>query len=95
MKSFNEIFLKHTGHRPTHSIEDAVEEYINQDKWISVDERLPTIHQLVLCANLKHEWVVSGELGGNGLWYNQFQDKYSDPHIIVTHWQPLPSPPKQ
>lgn len=64
-------------------------------EWISVKEKVPTNRNLVLVSNVdsKHKadhWICAGELNENGEWCNQF----SDDTIIVTHWMPLPEPPK-
>ena len=54
-----------------------------KDKWIPVSERLPEEGQEVLIYS-KHDWVIA--------------DTYNGPHEpwekSVTHWQPLPQPPK-
>ena len=62
--------------------------------WIDVNKRKPKVNQRVLCSHSKDKWVVAGHLATDGKWYNQFQDKYSDTDIIVTHWALLPKPPK-
>ena len=64
-------------------------------EWIKVSDRLPLPETLVLVANneSKHpddNWVCCGEMINKKRWVNQF----SDERILVTHWQPLPEPPK-
>lgn len=59
-------------------------------RWISVEERLPG-REWVLCkcrANI-HE-VLSLR---DGYWYHDPQHKYMGG--FVTHWMPLPEPPKE
>ena len=65
-------------------------------EWISVKERVPVNRDIVLVANVdsKHksdQWVCAGQLNEQGEWSNQFVD---DDTILVTHWMPLPEPPK-
>lgn len=70
-------------------------------RWISVDERLPETREWVL---------VIGEFVPEGGWFVPHiaeyyrdswrldDDEYSYPedrHIKVTHWMPLPEPPKE
>ena len=78
---------------------NAVEEYANQDKWISVKDQLPKTNcdVLVLKRNGRvfqmsyHAPFDSGkrifQWWGFGKWINQ--------HSQVTHWMKLPNPPKQ
>ena len=55
-----------------------------ENKWISVDERLPSMDELCLLSMenriTKYRWVVIG-------YYHTNYDEY------VTHWMPLPQPP--
>ena len=65
-------------------------------KWISVKERLPSIEDIFLVANIDSKnisdhWVCAGQINSNGEWCNQFCDSDT---IKVTHWMPLPEPPK-
>lgn len=64
-------------------------------EWISTEKQLPKVNQRVLCSNINDKWVVAGYLATNKRWYNQFEDKTTDVDITVTHWMPLPKPPKQ
>lgn len=59
--------------------------YYKQIKWISVEERLPPKHETVLvytCGGVDTDFISSGA------WYEHR-------HILVTHWMPLPQPPKK
>lgn len=65
-------------------------------EWISVKNRVPKSYEVVLVCNIdskvkSNRWVCAGQINNEGYWCNQFDD--SD-HITVTHWMPLPEPPK-
>jgi hypothetical protein len=72
------------------------------DGWISVDAGLPdeNIPTLVIIPKPEGGYYVPfvAELNGYKKWWTSYDDyyiggnKYSDK---ITHWQPLPSPPKQ
>ena len=66
------------------------------NEWISVDDRLPEIegHYLVHTPRSfpKNCKLQIGELySDDNSWYNEADDYLDD----VTHWQPLPEPPKE
>lgn len=61
-----------------------------ETEWISVKDLKPKKGVLVIIAHAEDEWVCCGEYAGKNIWYNQF----SDDDVNVTHWQPLPNPPK-
>ena len=58
------------------------------DKWISVENRLPRKHELVLVfINTENYSFISTDcLCSSGKWYDQDTN--------VTHWMPLPQPPQ-
>jgi hypothetical protein len=58
-------------------------------KWISVDERLPEHSSDVLFFSAEIGSVEAGFFDGA-----YFGDAVSEPVMDVTHWQPLPEPPK-
>lgn len=63
-------------------------------KWISVEDELPSIYQQVLVYSFYEDGgramfieFYNGKRGFRGI--NNYKDK------SVTHWMPLPKPPKQ
>ena len=70
-------------------LEDYAEHLYNagyrKQEWISVDDRLPPKNEMVLifCGGARElDWICS-----TGLWYDH-------DYTLVTHWMPLPEPPK-
>lgn len=66
--------------------EYLTEQGYTKQEWISVDERLPNKHESVLVLSNAGYISIDG-LCGENIWLEH--------RIIkVTHWQPLPQPPK-
>lgn len=64
-------------------------EFIKTGGWISVDDELPAKYEDVLVWNGCNISVSAIEtFHENGGWITAFEDEE------VTHWQPLPQPPK-
>lgn len=69
------------------------------NNWISVKDRLPELGDVVLIAG--NGYVHCGVYGSKyyaNKWYEVNYDRYGDEEEIyynVTHWQPLPEPPKE
>lgn len=66
--------------------------------WISVDEKLPPKNTAVLCL-IKYaepdKWFTYALLTlNNGEWEQFWGSRSLYPEYQVTHWQPLPEPPK-
>ena len=61
-------------------------------KWIPVTERLPELHKRVICCGPKGGTFVAEarECSGRILW----DDRQRIGKRNVTHWMPLPEPPK-
>ena len=66
------------------------EQAMAQDKWISVDVELPKDEQQVLSTDKLGRVYLSTYLRG------KFKLLFHcDNHCLVTHWMPLPTPPKE
>lgn len=78
-----------------------IEEFLTNVDWIDVKDRLPEVGQMALCqVNIWRYYTIIdqasdriGEYLGGGHWYFEEADS-GDAYNEVTHWQPLPKPPK-
>jgi hypothetical protein len=61
-------------------------------EWVPVSERLPEIGQYVQAAIKGGVLLYSCVLEKNNTWYGY---GYAQPETRITHWMPLPAPPKQ
>ena len=61
------------------------------DKWISVKDRLPENGQYAVLFDEKERYMGMGEFRGT-FWYDSNHQKCGLDE--VTHWMPLPEPPK-
>lgn len=61
-------------------------------KWISVEDRLPEDDARVLVCDTREDYVSIWEYFGDGLW---FGDEVIWATEDITHWMPLPEPPKE
>ena len=67
---------------------------IEQPTWIPVSERLPELHTKVLCCGTKGgRFIAELSEWGKGSLYWTKRDGKGCPK--VTHWMPLPEPPKE
>ena len=74
------------------SVAKILAEYPTYSGWISVEERLPEIYEVVLI-------YVDGRMAQAALsyenrWYCTGFGTYIHDSYKVTHWMPLPEPPK-
>ena len=77
-------------------VREVVQQFAQLPRWIPVKERLPESGQQVLaCVRLPH-WTHEMPTLIETLDYDQgrFLDDDVDPRNYVTHWMPLPEPPK-
>jgi hypothetical protein len=82
----------------TFRVEQMIEHYFAKDinapsKWIPVTERLPEKGEFVLVFTVDR---IVGEavLDKDWQFYWSNTDEYAEP-LFVTHWMPLPEPPKE
>ena len=65
-------------------------------EWISVKDRMPNMKDIVLVYDTFLECVsigyISEFLGERTVWIIDYGESVSD---TVTHWMPLPEPPKE
>ena len=70
---------------------------LSRDRWISVDDRLPEMHDEVLICNGDYGKTELGfatvAVWGGSDWVNTW-DRKGTIHC-VTHWRPLTEPPKE
>lgn len=64
---------------------------VTVQKWISVKDRLPEKEGEVLVCDTREDFISTWEYLGKGLWlYDDIFWGTDD----ITHWMPLPQPPK-
>ena len=73
---------------------DAIEELLAAvPKWISAEERLPEAHHSVLCYCPQNNCTYTAVWNGKA-WIH-FGASIEPVFYPVTHWMPLPEPPKE
>lgn len=85
--TINEIYDKHIGKW----LDVGTVDRVPGSKWISVKERLPEVGEDVLAYLGEGIFEICWTLK-DGCW--ETRDSYLDMDA-VTHWQPLPEPPKE
>lgn len=66
---------------------------IEQPRWIPVTERLPKSRMAVLGVLWRNTVDIVWYDKDDGVWQNEWVNAYNDGE--VTHWMPLPTPPKE
>jgi len=86
---------------------DLLEELNSADPWIKCSERLPDIgfdpdymfaSKFILLSDGEHTYYgqyESLEVDGSGDFIDENGDSFADDGVIITHWTPLPEPPKK
>ena len=65
-------------------------------KWISVEERLPEYTGYFLCYVERYDVIDVIHYSARNKAFNAWDENFSpDCVIAVTHWMPLPEPPKE
>lgn len=83
----------------------AAQEVEEATKWVSVEERLPEMIEKLNYTRNVHAWCDNKlmimclcKIKSKYLWANCYNDPDGDGELDdkyeVTHWQPLPTPPK-
>ena len=80
---------------PTESVADyLLDSGVTVQEWISVDDRLPEVGGYVVCIAKRNPFSrfmpMVARIEKNG-WVNPITEQYISE---VTHWMPLPEPPK-
>lgn len=63
-------------------------------EWIDVNERLPENHKSVLIFDSDKDMLVGFYSEELNMWHSEFSNFVYDGESKVTHWTPLPKPPK-
>lgn len=63
-------------------------------EWIDVNERLPRHHKSVLMFDSDTDMMVGYYDSKIQLWQGEYNEYVYDKATKVTHWMPLPEPPK-
>lgn len=67
-----------------------------KSEWISVEDRLPERKQVVLCyrGDFRGDMMNTYVYLGSGNWEDDYGYRGTSEHEGITHWMPLPEPPK-
>ena len=92
-----------------HFADHLIANGVTVQKWIPVTERLPeAVDSYIVVVKCKYEWEKEYEIGVDVATYDPYSDNpyidgcwntYNDwdegqQYLHVTHWMPLPEPPK-
>ena len=82
---------KHADNIISH-MDELIRDLENEPRWIPVTERLPEAGERVLCYCRANIYEVM-KMRTDGDWVYDTNHVYM--HSFVTHWMPLPEPPKE
>ena len=72
--------------------DDLISNGVTVQEWVSVDDRLPEIGEIVLACGKRH--ATSGMFQGASIKNPKLWNWKGNTLKQVTHWMPLPQPPK-
>lgn len=90
-KELSELIIKATlADKQKYTITEIIDDIITlfEDDWISVDERLPEVGRI---KDPKLRWLVFED---NKINISGLHPSYWKKDTGITHWKPLPKPPK-
>lgn len=98
-KDIREIYTNGSWLIPTFRVEQMMEHFVKPD-WISVKDRLPKFNQKVFAVYNDTDYgdgisirrLIIAELTVDGYW---LEGVIWHPDTSITHWMPLPEPPKE
>ena len=69
---------------------------VPKSEWTSVEDRLPERKQVVLCyrGDFRGDMMNTYVYLGSGNWEDDYGYRGTSEHEGITHWMPLPEPPK-
>ena len=90
--------MGHCNHPPcwkvTHAVDGLIAHGVTVQEWIPVYDELPDVGGYVVCIAKRNPFSrfmpMVARIGKNG-WVNPITEQYISE---VTHWMPLPKPPK-
>jgi hypothetical protein len=72
---------------------------MSEQEWISVEDKMPgDIDVVLVWSNTSLKPTIAYFFQGDWFYYSINNDCFwlkTQPHIAITHWQPLPQPPKK
>ena len=97
-KKLVELFISTIGLTPTDAeiyANDFIAHGVTVQEWISVKERLPQEKVNYNCiVHYKHAYCDNDGYWAIGICFNDGEKFQINPAYKVTHWMPLPLPPK-
>ena len=91
--SFEKQYEKRCLLTAPHTVEDLIAHGVTVQEWISVDDRLP--EEKVNCiVHYRHAYCDNDDYFAIGVCFYDGEKFQLNPAYKVTHWMPLPQPPK-